>query len=180
MRKVSSEPLAEGASNVTEENTDNILKFLTFTIDDSRYGVDILSVREIKVWEKPTELPNSPEYMNGVINLRGVVIPIFDLKKRFGIGKISSDPKNVVIILATDDDKMIGILVDAVSDIIESRKEDIKDSPEMDTGIDDKFISGLIPGEESMTILLDTGVLFSHDEISDTYDTIKKQNAKRK
>ncbi|MDG4543949.1 MAG: chemotaxis protein CheW, partial [Rickettsiales bacterium] len=101
-------------------------------------------------------------------------------KKRFGIGKISSDPKNVVIILATDDDKMIGILVDAVSDIIESRKEDIKDSPEMDTGIDDKFISGLIPGEESMTILLDTGVLFSHDEISDTYDTIKKQNAKRK
>ncbi|MDG4544162.1 MAG: chemotaxis protein CheW, partial [Rickettsiales bacterium] len=72
MNNDTSTALAEGASNVTEENTDNILKFLTFTIDDSRYGVDILSVREIKVWEKPTELPNSPEYMNGVINLRGV------------------------------------------------------------------------------------------------------------
>ncbi|MDA0967334.1 MAG: chemotaxis protein CheW, partial [Proteobacteria bacterium] len=104
------------------------------------------------------------------------VIPIFDLKKRFGIGKISSDPKNVVIILATDDDKMIGILVDAVSDIIESRKEDIKDSPKTDANIDEEFVKGLIPGEDFMTILLDTGTLFNHEELSKTYDSIKKKN----
>lgn len=170
--------VAENKEEVIEVNSDNLLNFLTFTIDDSRYGVDILSVREIKVWENPTELPNSPEYMKGVINLRGVVIPIFDLKKRFGTGEISPDPQNVIIILAIDEEKMIGILVDAVSDIVESKKEDIKESPKTEPSIDEEFIQGLIPGEESMTVLLDTSALFNHEELSKTYESIKEQSGK--
>ena len=112
-------------------------KFLTFTIDKSEYAVDIMIVREIRGWTEVTRLPNTPEEMRGVMNLRGIIIPIFDLRTRFKLGVTNPTPKNVVIILAAGD-KTIGILVDTVSDILDADNNQIKPAPENDMDIDDK------------------------------------------
>src|SRR5690348_13029709 len=105
-----------GEKSETEKSQEPVQQFLTFNVSGEEYGVALMTVREIKGWSKATRLPNSPEFMKGVINLRGVVIPIFDLKRRFEMGDIEPNEKNVVIILAVGK-RLMGILVDAVSDI---------------------------------------------------------------
>lgn len=141
------------------------MQFLTFTIGKEEYGVDIMMVREVKGWAETTRLPNTPEYIRGVLNLRGIIIPIFDLRARFGGGLTNANEKNVVIILAVGN-RTIGILVDAVSDILTVGTNDIKASPDADTSaIDDRFVSGLIAVEGRMVVLLDIDVLL-HNDIS--------------
>src|ERR1700759_4836176 len=110
---------------------DDPQQFLTFTVQGAEYGVDIMTVREIKGWTETTRLPNSPDYMRGVMNLRGLIIPIFDLRARFGKGLTQADVKNVVIILAVTG-RNIGILVDSVSDILTVDPGEIKAAPEME------------------------------------------------
>jgi len=100
------------------------LQFLTFTVNAEEYGVDIMTVREIKGWTEITHLPNSPEYMRGVMNLRGLIIPIFDLRARFKRELTEASVKHVVIILAVRE-RNIGILVDTVSDILTVNEGDI-------------------------------------------------------
>ncbi len=143
-------------------------QFLTFTVANNEYGVDIMSVREIKGWEETTRIPNSPEFMRGVINLRGVVIPIFDLRTRFSMGVTDAHPKNVVIILAVGD-RTIGILADAVSDILTVNSEEIKPAPSSSTevGVDKAYISGLISRDEAMVVLLDVEHLFSEETLAE-------------
>lgn len=140
-------------------STDTTQQFLTFTLDAEEYGVDIMMVREVKGWTDTTRLPNTPEYVRGVLNLRGIIIPIFDLRARF-TGKLTEPTvKHVVIILAVGN-RTIGILVDAVSDIITVAGGDIKPSPETDNHLDQRFISGLIAVENRMVVLLDIEYLF--------------------
>jgi purine-binding chemotaxis protein CheW len=134
-------------------------QFLTFSVDKEVYGVDLLRIREIKGWTETTRLPNSPSFMKGVINLRGSVIPIFDLKGRFEIGETVATEKHVVIILAVGD-RLMGILVDAVSDIIEVESDLIKQAPQMESKLDDKFVQGLISIEDKMVVVLDIDSLF--------------------
>jgi purine-binding chemotaxis protein CheW len=134
-------------------------QFLTFTVAEEEYGVDIMIVREIKGWTETTRLPNSPESMRGVMNLRGLIIPIFDLRSRFNGGQTQATPKHVVIILAVGE-RNIGILVDTVSDILDAGPEQIKPAPAGDTQADAAFISGLISLEERMVVLLDVEHLF--------------------
>lgn len=139
------------------------VQFLTFTIGKEEYGVDIMMVREVKGWADTTRLPNTPEYVRGVLNLRGIIIPIFDLRARFGGGLTNANEKNVVIILAVGA-RTIGILVDTVSDIITVPHSDIKASPDAGmTELDDKFVSGLIAVEGRMVVLLDIEVLLTND-----------------
>lgn len=144
-------------------------QFLTFTIGKEEYAVDIMSVREIKGWEDTTRLPNCPEYMRGVMNLRGVIVPIFDLRARFNQGITQADKKNVVIILAINsegkEEKIIGILVDTVSDILNASGNDIKPAPTSDYSIDSNYISGLISVEERMVVVLNSHNLFSGETI---------------
>jgi len=139
-------------------------QFLTFTVENEEYGVDIMTVREIKGWTETTRLPNSAEYMRGVMNLRGLIIPIFDLRTRFHQGVTETTPKHVVIILAVGE-RNIGILVDTVSDILDASADQIKPAPTADTQVDAVFISGLISLENRMVVLLDVDHLFDPKHI---------------
>lgn len=136
-----------------------VQQFLTFTVENEEYGVDIMTVREIKGWTETTRLPNSPEFLRGVMNLRGLIIPIFDLRTRFKRGSTEATAKHVVIILAVGE-RNIGILVDAVSDILDVSAEQIKPAPTAETHIDAAFISGLISLENRMVVLLSIEHLF--------------------
>ncbi len=134
-------------------------QYLTFTIGEEEFAVDIMIVREIKGWAGVTRLPNAPAYVRGVINLRGVILPIFDLRARFGMGETQATEKNVVIMLAVGD-RTIGVLVDTVSDILTASKDEIKSAPDMQTNIDDAYVNGLISVDERMVVLLEVKGLF--------------------
>lgn len=136
-----------------------VQQYLTFTVDNEEFGVDIMTVREIKGWTETTRLPGSPEFMRGVMNLRGLIIPIFDLRMRFHRGQTEATSKHVVIILAVHD-RNIGILVDTVSDILDVPTDQIKPAPAEGAEIDADFISGLISLEKRMVVLLDVPHLF--------------------
>jgi purine-binding chemotaxis protein CheW len=160
-----------GENGIAGDNTSKEKKedepaqqFLTFSICGEEYGVELMSVREIKGWSKTTRLPNSPEFMKGVINLRGVVIPIFDLRNRFGMGETEPTEKNAVIILAVEK-RLIGILVDAVSDILNTTIDQIRPAPHVESKIDASFVSGLIAIEDKMVVLLDVEKIFDMDTI---------------
>lgn len=139
-------------------------QFVTFTIDDEEYGVDIMAVREIKAWTGATKLPNAPAHMRGVINLRGLIVPVFDLRARFGQALTEATKIHVVIILAVGK-RIIGVLVDAVSDILDVSAAAIQAVPKMDRTIDADFLSGLISVEDRMVALLDADALFDMDDI---------------
>lgn len=129
-------------------------QFLTFTVGAEEYGVDIMTVREIKGWTDTTRLPNTPEYMRGVMNLRGLIIPIFDLRARFTGTLTEATPKHVAIVLAAGE-RTVSILADTVSDILTVGSEEIKPSPEVDTTVDQRYVCGLIAVENRMVVVLD-------------------------
>ena len=139
-------------------------QFLTFTVENEEYGVDIMTVREIKGWTETTRLPNAPDFMRGVMNLRGLIIPIFDLRTRFHRGLTETTPKHVVIILAVGE-RNVGILVDTVSDILDASADQIKPAPTEDTNVDAAFISGLISLDNRMVVLLNVEHLFDTKQI---------------
>jgi len=144
----------EGSARVAEK-----LQFITFTLDAEEYGVDIMMVREIKGWASTTRIPNAPPHVRGVINLRGVIIPIFDLKARFGIGLTDPTKVNVVIIVHTGA-RTVGLLVDTVSDIISVEPGAIRPVPEMGTQSEDNFIDGLVALDDRMVTLVSLSGLF--------------------
>lgn len=149
------------------------IQFLTFKLDDEEYGVDIMSVREIKAWSDTTRLPNTPEYMLGVMNLRGVIIPIFDLRARFNRESTEPNGKNVVIIVAMGE-RLIGILVDAVSDIVDASPHMIKPPPAAELDMDDRYVEGLISLETRMIVILDIEHLFDANAVEELADTATK------
>lgn len=139
-------------------------QLLTFTVDREEYGVDIMTVREIKGWTETTRLPNASEYMRGVMNLRGLIIPIFDLRMRFHRVLTEASAKHVIIILVVGE-RSIGILVDAVSDILDVCEDQIKPAPTSDGQQDTAFINGLISIEDRMVVLLEVEHLFDARQI---------------
>lgn len=145
-------------------------QYLTFTVGGEEYGVDIMLVREVKGWSLTTRLPNTPPYMRGVLNLRGIIIPIFDLRARLGGELTEATEKHVVVILAVGN-RTIGILVDTVSDILSITGDDIKPAPENDGA--GRYVSGLIAVEERMVVLLDINQLL----LSENLDALTLQNA---
>jgi purine-binding chemotaxis protein CheW len=153
-------------------------QLLTFSVGGGEYGVDIMKVREIKVWSEPTRLPGSPPAMRGVINLRGTVVPIFDMRLRFDMGLTEVSEKHVVIIM-TIGHRIIGLLVDAVSDILTVNHADIRSAPDMQSQIDDAWVKGLISLDKRMVILLETEKLFHDDDIeaADTAMQTEEQHA---
>jgi len=144
----------------SSENTGEKTKqYLTFFLDGEEYGVDILGVQEIRGWEKTTILPNSPKHIKGVINLRGTIVPITDLRERFCLESNEYGPLTVVIVLNISDSssnkKVVGIVVDAVSDVYDISSTKIKSSPEIEQQVSGEFIEGLFNVDEKMLILLD-------------------------
>jgi purine-binding chemotaxis protein CheW len=132
----------------------NPRQFITFTLDAQEYGVDIMRVREIKGWTETTALPQAPSYVRGVINLRGIIVPILDLRARFGMGTTDPTRMHVVIIVITDT-RTTGLLVDAVSDIITVDPNTIRAVPRMDDlPAEDSFLDGLVALEDRMVTLV--------------------------
>lgn len=139
--------------------SENTKQFITFTIDAEEYGIDIMVVREIKGWALTTMIPNAPTHVRGVINLRGVIVPIFDLRARFGMGLTVPTNMHVVIIVAAGT-RTIGLLVDTVSDIISVDPKAIRPVPEMGLPSEEQFLEGLVAMESRMVTLVSLAGLF--------------------
>ncbi len=144
-------------------------QYLTFMLSGEEYGVDILTVQELRGWEETTPIPNTPSFVLGVINLRGVVVPIVDLRDRFGLDRIDYGPTTVVIIVkveASGKERVLGIVVDAVSEVYDINKEDMQPPPDMDGSISIDFVTGLATMDEKMVILLDINKLVNEGILS--------------
>ena len=148
--------------------TDIEQEYLTFMLQGEEYGIDILCVQEIRVWSSITELPNKPEYIKGVINLRGVIIPIIDLRLRFGQPALEYDEQTVTIILRQQSihkTTVVGIVVDAVSEVYKFTKQEIRKAPSFGNNIDSCFLKGLVSVENKLVILLDNEMLLNEDDL---------------
>lgn len=147
-------------------------QFVTFAIGKEEYAVDIMQVREIQAWTEVTALPKQPDYMRGVLNLRGIIVPIFDLRCRFSQGVTEATKIHVVVIVAVAD-HIIGILVDRVSDILAVESSEILPVPDVDDQTDGEHIIGLVTAENRMVALLDLGSLFKSEVTQDRLDEIE-------
>ncbi len=133
-------------------------QFLTFLLAEQEYGVDILCVQEIKGWDTVTRIPNTPSYIRGVINLRGAIVPILDLRERFGLEAVAYSKTTVVIVLkvpTATGDRVTGIVVDAVSDVCSVRAADLQPTPDVGASTRLEFVRGIATVNERMLILLD-------------------------
>jgi purine-binding chemotaxis protein CheW len=135
-------------------------EYLTFRLDQEEYGIDILKVQEIRGYERPTRIANAPEFIKGVVNLRGTIVPIVDMRLKFNCTKAEYDAFTVVIILNLRN-RIVGIVVDSVSDVMELPPESLKAAPEMDSMIDSSAVVGLGSVGDRMLILLDIEKLMS-------------------
>jgi purine-binding chemotaxis protein CheW len=128
-------------------------QFITFRSGEQEFGADIMAIREIRGWTETTPLPHAPRYVRGVINLRGVVLPVVDLKARLGREATDANPKHVIVVVETEN-RTIGLLVDAVSDILTVTAADIQATPDMAPGGADGFMDGIaVLGERMVTLL---------------------------
>ncbi len=150
---------ADGGNRPTEAQ----LQFVTFLVEDRSYGVDIKLVREIKQWTPTTALPNQPMHTRGVLNLRGTIVPVHDLRVRFG-GELTDATETHVVVIVWIGSKTVGILVDAVSDIISVPDDDIRAVPSGHAVGDMSMLSGLVHTESGMVALLDLNTLFPVDD----------------
>ncbi len=139
-------------------------EFLSFRLGAEEYGIDILRVQEIRGWENPTAIANTPAFIKGVINLRGIIVPIVDLRLKFNLGKANYDVFTVVIILSVAK-RVVGIVVDAVSDVITLAPQQIRPAPEFGGALDTRFITGLGTAGERMLILADIERLMSSQDM---------------
>ena len=145
----------------TESGAD---QYLTFILADEEYGVDILRVQEIKGWNGATPIPNTPDYIMGVINLRGTIVPIIDLRRRFGMEPMEFGPMTVVIVLRVqgeERERTMGIVVDAVSEVYNVKPDEMKPPPDLGDAMETQFIQGMATVDEKMVILLNVDRLLS-------------------
>ena len=140
-------------------------EYLTFRLGDEEYGIDILKVQEIRGYEQPTRIANVPHFIKGVTNLRGVIVPIVDMRLKFGLGEALYNEFTVVIILNVGI-RVIGVVVDSVSDVLELDPETIRDAPEMTSVVDSDYIIGLGALQDRMLILVDIEKLITAPELS--------------
>lgn len=139
-------------------------EYLTFRLGTEEYCIDILKVQEIRGYEAVTSIANTPEFIKGVINLRGNIVPIVDLRVKFRLAEVKYDALTIVIILKLGG-KMIGVVVDSVSDVIAVARDEIKPSPRFGATINTEFISGMITADDRMLIVVDIEKLMSSDEL---------------
>jgi purine-binding chemotaxis protein CheW len=138
------------------------VEYINFAVGDEQYGVDIMAVREIKEWSNVTHLPKQPDYIRGVLNLRGVVLPIVDLRCRFGQGLTDCTPTHIIIIVQVEG-RQIGLLADKVLDIISFDRAEAQPVPSVARSSEARFLSGLVTIEGSMIALIDLAPLLSGD-----------------
>jgi len=158
-------PLIDAASTAAAQAAASQTQFISFAIGDDQYGVDIMAVREIKGWADITYLPKQPEYVRGVLNLRGAIVPIVDLRCRFGQGLTETTPLHIVIIVQIGG-RQIGLIGDRVLDIVSVGVSEIQTVPRTDSRHQADFLSGLVTVEDGMIALIDLPnlLMFSSSE----------------
>jgi purine-binding chemotaxis protein CheW len=143
-------------------------EFLTFRLGAVAYGIDILKVQEIRGYETPTLIAGAPEFMKGVLNLRGVIVPIIDLRSKFGLSRVNFDHLTVTVILSIGG-RVVGAVVDSVSDVVELAPEQIKAMPAFNASVQANFIIGIgAPGrsdQDDMLVLLDIETMMASSDM---------------
>ena len=155
-------------NRTSEETIDTTRQYLTFLLGEDIYGVDILRVQEVRGWTKVREIPNTPEYVKGVLDLRGTIVPIIDLRTRLSIEAVEYTPITVVIVLAIkigDESYVIGIVVDTVSDVLDVVKSEIKKSPNFGAKVETKFIDGMVMADAGMVVLMNIDKMLNPEEL---------------
>jgi len=138
-------------------NQEDVQQFLTFIMDEEEYGVDILTVQEIRGWEEITAIPNAPVFVKGAINLRGTIVPIIDLRLRFGLTSVKYGPLTVIIVVKVElkvGSKIMGLVVDAVSDVYSIGQQQATDVPDISKSDNAEFVHGLVNVGDKMVVLL--------------------------
>jgi len=154
-------------NQLAEVNGLSVEQYLTFTLAGESYGLEILKVREIRGWEPVRDIPNTPDYIKGALNLRGTIVPIIDLRERFGMEKVEYSPVTVVIVLSFGDQKdnrVIGIVADAVSDVLDINQQDVRSAPNLGSKIDTRYMQGMYVLDTRMIMLLDVNNLLNPEE----------------
>ena len=152
---------ADSAGNLPNVSAN---EFLTFRLGKEEYGIDILKVQEIRGYDAITQIANSPEFIKGVVNLRGIIVPIIDMRIKFKLGNADYDQFTVVIILNVSG-RVMGIVVDGVSDVISLDMDQVRATPEFGSVIDTKYIMGLGTVDERMLILVDIEKLMASEDM---------------
>ena len=149
--------------------TSDARQYLTFFLADAEYGVDILRVQEIKGWDTATALPNTPEYVQGVMNLRGAIVPIIDLRQRFRMERLDPGPTTAVVVLKVVHDhgsRIMGVVVDAVSDVHNVTDAELRPAPECGSTASSECVQGLATVNGQMLIILDIDQLLNAGELA--------------
>jgi len=146
-------------------------EFLVFTLGDEEYGIDILKVQEIRGYDQVTRIANTPEFIKGVTNLRGVIVPIIDLRVKFSQPDVEYNDNTVVIVLNLEH-RVVGIVVDGVSDVLSLKHEQIRPAPEFAVTMSTEYLTGLGALGERMLILVDIEKLLSSEEMA-LMDTLR-------
>lgn len=141
----------------------DVVQYVSFVLSNEKYAINIISVEEILRKVDITAVPNAPSFIEGVVNIRGKVIPVVDLKKKLRIGS-SNDDSNVRIIITNLKNKRVGFLVDAVEEVIRIDHSIIEQAPALSVSVDSDYVSGVAKTEKGMTILLDINKIFSPQE----------------
>ena len=145
------------------------LQFLSFFLDDEEYAIDILRLQELRGLVPVTRVPDMPDYLKGVLNLRGAIIPVVDLRKRFSLAEVEYGPTTVVIVIklvSNDVERVMGIIVDAVAETYIFNQAEIQPSPQVGGSINSDFITGLVAQDDRMIVLMDIDMLMNSDEMS--------------
>jgi purine-binding chemotaxis protein CheW len=154
------------ASDLTTElMADSVQEYLTFTLGDEQYVVDILKVKEIRGWENLREMHDVPEYIKGVLDFRGVIIPVIDLRIRFGIEDVEYKATTVIIVLSDGDENMMGIVVDAVSDVLSVKQSEMKKAPSLGSKINTDYMLGMVTHDDGMIMLVDSDRLVDKEDL---------------
>lgn len=140
-------------------------EYLTFTLGKEEYGIEILKVQEIRGYEAVTRIANAPEFIKGVVNLRGTIVPIVDMRIKFSLGEAEYNQFTVVIILNVAG-RVVGMVVDSVSDVIQLTADQIRPAPDFSSAFDTKYITGLGTVDNRMLILVDIEKLMSASDMA--------------
>jgi len=140
-------------------------EFLSFTLGQEEYGIEILKVQEIRSYEQPTTIANAPAFIKGVVNLRGIIVPIVDMRVKFNLAEAAYNELTVVIVLNVAG-RVVGMVVDGVSDVVQLVAEQIRPAPDFSSSFDVKYITGLGTVDERMLILVDIEKLMSGSDMA--------------
>lgn len=149
---------------LVENKVQESQQFITFLLEDQEYGLEIFKIREIRGYAPITPIPNVPPHVRGVMNLRGTVLPVIDLRMKFRLPPVEYN-KFTVIVIATVAEKTVGLLVDAVSDVLMVANDAIREAPDFGAAVDTRFINGVFQSKERLTVSLNLEELLTESEL---------------